>query len=44
MQVDVIVNTANEAPIYFTGMDTVVYKVAGEKELLRERKKIGYME
>lgn len=43
MQVDVIVNTANEAPIYSTGMDTAVYKAAGEVELLRERKKIGYM-
>lgn len=44
MQVDVIVNTANEAPIYSTGTDTAVYKAAGETELLRERKKIGYME
>lgn len=43
MQVDVIVNTANEAPIYSTGTDTAVYKAAGEVELLRERKKIGYM-
>ena len=43
MQVDVIVNTANEAPIYSTGTDTAVYKAAGEKELLTERKKIGYM-
>ena len=44
MQVDVIVNTANEAPIYSTGTDTAVYKAAGEEELLAERKKIGYME
>lgn len=44
MQVDVIVNTANEAPIYSTGTDTAVYKAAGETELLKERKKIGYME
>ena len=43
MQVDVIVNTANEAPIYSTGTDTAVYKAAGEVELLGERKKIGYM-
>lgn len=44
MQVDAIVNTANEAPIYSTGTDTAVYKAAGEEELLAERKKIGYME
>lgn len=44
MQVDVIVNTANEAPIYSSGTDTAVYKAAGETELLRERKKIGYMD
>lgn len=43
MQVDMIVNTANEAPVYSTGTDTAVYKAAGEEELLRERKKIGYM-
>ena len=43
MQVDVIVNTANEAPIYSSGTDTAVYKAAGEEELLAERKKIGYM-
>ena len=44
MQVDVIVNTANKAPVYSTGTDTAVYKAAGEEELLAERKKIGYME
>ena len=44
MQVDAIVNTANEEPIYSTGVDTAVYKAAGEQELLAERKKIGYME
>lgn len=43
MQVDVIVNTANEAPIYSTGTDTAVYKAAGEMELLAERRKIGYL-
>ena len=43
MQVDAIVNTANEAPIYSTGTDTAVYKAAGEEELLAERRKIGYM-
>lgn len=44
MHVDVIVNTANEEPIYSTGTDTAVYKAAGEEELLAARKKIGYME
>ena len=44
MQVDAIVNTANEAPIYSTGVDTAVYMAAGADELLAERKKIGYME
>ena len=44
MYVDVIVNTANEAPIYSTGVDTAVYTAAGADELLAERKKIGYMQ
>ena len=44
MQVDVIVNTANEASGYSTGVDTAVYKAAGEELLLAERKKIGWME
>ena len=44
MQVDAIVNTANEAPIYSTGVDTAVYTAAGADELLAERKKIGYMQ
>ncbi len=44
MQVDAIVNTANEAPTYAAGVDTAVYKAAGEEALLCERKKIGYME
>lgn len=43
MQVDAIVNTANEEPIYSTGVDTAVYKAAGEEKLLAERRKIGYM-
>ncbi len=43
MEVDVIVNTANVAPIYSSGTDTAVYKAAGEEELLAERQKIGYM-
>ena len=44
MKVDAIVNTANEAPTYSTGVDTAVYMAAGVEELLAERKKIGYME
>lgn len=44
MQVDAIVNTANAAPIYSSGIDTAVYKAAGEAELLAERQKIGFME
>lgn len=43
MKVDAIVNTANEAPQYANGVDTAVYKAAGEEELLAERKKIGWM-
>ncbi len=44
MQVDAIVNTANEAPQYSTGVDTAVYMAAGVDELLAERKKIGWMD
>ena len=43
MNVDAIVNTANEAPQYSSGVDTAVYHAAGENELLEERKKIGWM-
>lgn len=43
MNVDVIVNTANEAPQYSDGVDKAVYHAAGVKELLAERKKIGWM-
>lgn len=43
MKVDIIVNTANEAPIYSSGTDTAVYVAAGAEELLAERKKIGYL-
>lgn len=44
MQVDAIVNTANEEPIYSSGVDTAVYKAAGEKELLAARAEIGFLE
>ncbi|MBR5566091.1 MAG: macro domain-containing protein [Roseburia sp.] len=43
MHVDAIVNTANEAPQYSDGVDRAVYHAAGVKELLAERKKIGWM-
>lgn len=43
MHVDAIVNTANEAPQYSSGVDTAVYHADGEGELLAERKKIGWM-
>lgn len=43
MHVDAIVNTANEAPQYSSGVDTAVYHGGGEEELLAERKKIGWM-
>ena len=43
MQVDVIVNTANEAPVYSTGVDYAIYQAAGAEELLAEREKIGWM-
>ena len=44
MLVDVIVNTANEEPIYSSGTDTAVYKAAGVEELLAARREIGCME
>jgi len=44
MKVDAIVNTANMAPVYSFGVDTAVYKAAGEEELLAARKKIGYLD
>lgn len=43
MNVDVIVNAANEAPEYGLGVDSAIYKTAGEEALLAERKKIGWM-
>lgn len=43
MQVDAIVNTANEAPIYSRGTDSAVYQAAGAEELLEARQKIGYL-
>ncbi len=43
MQVDAIVNTANELPVYSAGTDTAVYRAAGEEELLAARRKIGVL-
>ena len=40
MQVDAIVNTANQHPIVGGGVDRAIYKAAGA-DLLEERKKIG---
>ena len=44
MQADAIVNTANPNPTYAAGVDQAIYKAAGEKMLLSERKKIGSMD
>ncbi len=41
VKADVIVNTANPYPVIGSGTDSAVYPVAGEQELLTERKKIG---
>ena len=41
---DIIVNTANPAPVYASGTDWAVYEAAGADLLLAERKKIGSIE
>ena len=41
MQVDAIVNPANPMPGYAAGIDSAVYKAAGEEKLLRRRQEIG---
>lgn len=41
VKADAIVNTANPKPCYGRGVDSAIYKAAGEKRLLAERKKIG---
>ena len=43
IKADVIVNTANEAPIYSDGVDAAIYHAAGAEALLAERKQIGWM-
>ena len=44
MQVDAIVNTANEAPTFGTGVDKAIYMAAGMEELLKARKEIGFLD
>lgn len=44
MSTDAIVNTANPLPVVGGGTDRAVYRAAGEKELLDERRKIGRIE
>ncbi len=41
VKADVIVNTANPYPVIGSGTDSAVYRVAGEQQLLAERKRIG---
>ena len=41
---DAIVNTANPKPTFGSGVDSAIYKAAGENKLLKERKKIGDIE
>ena len=38
---DAVVNTANPLPVVGGGTDTAVYRAAGERRLLAQRKKIG---
>ncbi len=44
MQVDAIVNTANENPVVGDGCDTAVYNAAGRENLLALRKQIGHID
>lgn len=41
VKADAIVNTANPRPVIGSGTDSAIYKAAGEKQLLKERQKIG---
>ena len=41
VKADAIVNMANPKPVIGRGTDSAVYKAAGEKLLLAQRKKIG---
>ncbi|MCR5100732.1 MAG: macro domain-containing protein [Butyrivibrio sp.] len=44
VKADAIVNTANPDVAIGSGVDSAIYKAAGETELLAERQKIGYLE
>ena len=44
VRADAIVNTANPKPVCGSGTDSAVYRAAGVKKLLAERKKIGSIE
>ena len=44
VKADAIVNTANPEVAIGGGVDSAIYKAAGEEELLAERKKIGRLE
>ena len=44
VEADAIVNTANPEPVIGSGADSAIYRAAGEKALLAERKKIGKIE
>ncbi len=44
VRADAVVNTANPEPVFAGGTDAAIYKAAGEKELLAERRKIGRIE
>lgn len=39
VKADAIVNTANPRPVIGSGTDSAIYKAAGEKQLLKERRK-----
>lgn len=41
---DAIVNTANPVVAIGSGVDSIIYKAAGEVKLLQARKKIGYLD
>lgn len=43
VKADAIVNTANPEPTYGAGTDGAIYEAAGVKDLLKERKKIGWI-
>ena len=43
VKADAIVNTANPEVAIGDGVDSAIYKAAGEKEFLAERQKIGYL-